>query len=221
MGGRFSSQDKCLPCCSVATNPGTPCSVPVETDSAKPQGWLWEICCSVLFAPNSQVGLPAEISGSLDSLRAPRERLSGTAACHLLWAGGGEQGTLAGLGAAFRHSILQEQQDQASCLTRIGIFFLLQQRKTCVCGPALLCCPTVGTWFGGAEWIWGVGGILVPPSPAQSSSSLTVGTALLPQKSPRGLGWHQAFGERRGERCGAVVTGDVWGVRSCSYRCLV
>lgn len=99
--------------------PRTPCSAPVETDITKPRGWLWEICCSVLFAPNSQVGLPAEMSGSLDSLRAPRERLSGTAACHLLRAGGAEQGTLAALGAAFRHSILHEQQDQASCLTRI------------------------------------------------------------------------------------------------------
>lgn len=67
-------------------------------------------------------------------------------------------------------------------------------------GPGLLCCPTVGTWFGGAEWMWGVGGILVPLT--QGSSSFPVGTALLPQEDPGGLGWHQPFGESRGERYG-------------------
>lgn len=105
-----------LPSCSGATNPGMPCSAPLETDNAKPRGWLWEICYSVLFAPNSQVGLPAEMSGSLDSLRAPQERLLGTAARHLL------QGALAGLGRCLQHPPGEpplEQQGQASCLSRI------------------------------------------------------------------------------------------------------
>lgn len=132
MGGGFSSQDQRLPCCCcVATNPGMACSAPVETDNAKPMGFLWEICCSVLFAPNSQVGLPAEIS--LDSLRALLERLSGTAACHLLWVrvGRGDPGSFRELPSGTASS--RRAGAAASGLLPDQDFFAPTEQNLCAC----------------------------------------------------------------------------------------
>lgn len=105
----------------------------VETDNAKPLGFLWEICFSVLFAPNSQVGLPAEIS--LDSLQALLERLSGTAACHLLWvgAGRGDPGSFRELPSGTAPSRRAPSGAAASGLLPDQDFFAPTEPNLCAC----------------------------------------------------------------------------------------
>lgn len=157
----------------MSTNPGMPCSAPVEPDNAKPQGWLWEICCSVLFLHQIPrwVYLQGSVGGWIPCGRCRnvcRERLFAIC-CGWEWG--------AGRCLQAQHppgELPLQQQDQASCLTRMSF---LQQRKTSVHGPGLLCypgasCPTVGTWSAGAKGMWGVRDILVPT--AHGSSSLTV-----------------------------------------------
>lgn len=80
---------------------------PVETDNAKSRGWLWEICCSVLFCPEFpggftcrdqwEAGFPAGSAGT-----------SVGSGC-LPSAAGWERG-------AGRHSILRES---SLCCSRI------------------------------------------------------------------------------------------------------
>lgn len=151
MGGGFSS----LALLQCGHKPSNALLSPWRQITLNPGAGSGKSVALCFFAPNSQVGLPAGISGRLDSLRALPERLSGAAACHLLRAGRGEQGGTASSGrapsAAAGSGLLPDQNMD------------FQQRKTSVHGPGLLCYP-VGSRFGGAEWMWGVRGVLVPPS---------------------------------------------------------
>lgn len=117
-----------LPCCTglhcVAMFPEMPFLSTLEVGDAKPQGWLLEICSHVHFAPNSQVGLPAEIlwePAFPTGAAGAHCSLSGTAACHLLrsWAAesrGPWQVLVRYLQAQHPPIYLcPEQQDQASC----------------------------------------------------------------------------------------------------------
>lgn len=74
-GWETSACRTALGCCNcVSTLPETPFLSTLEVDNAKPQGLLLEIFSCAHFVPNSHVGLPAEVCGSLDSPQVLLER---------------------------------------------------------------------------------------------------------------------------------------------------